>query len=148
MANKKQKSRIVVEDYPFSLSTREILKLLSDGNYHITKGRSDQEPFKSFVKVNPEEISEYAEDGDEDSIEKYMEKKRNIPLQQFSALKLLGITVKKSRTTAATYSLSELGREIVSGLKLVKILKKYGLNMDEAIDAIKIYSESKKERPE
>lgn len=123
MHKSQAQKRIIVRDYKNEDSARAILKMLEDGSFHSTKGLPDKAPFSEYTQTGEEELSGYKNpDGSPnlDAQEKYIEKKRRIPLQQFAALKMLGMARIKSRTTSATYALTPFGMDILRGLRIVQ----------------------------
>lgn len=128
-----KKNRVVVKNYPYSETAKEIFNLLKDGNYHSTKNKADQMPFKYLLDIRPEETRDLLNaDGEPDqkAINRYVFKKRRILLDQFTALKLLGFAGMKSKTSSATYALNKTGLNMLKGLAIMDEAQKRGLKFE------------------
>ena len=138
--NEPDKKNVVVKNFPYEKSAKSILSIMRNGGYHYSNGLADNTPFSSYIAVSSDEIKDYVDkNGSPDikSRERYAYKKRRIFLDQFIALKTLGFAKQASKTSNASYTLTDYGKKMVQGLSIMEEAEKLGLSYEDILNKIK-----------
>lgn len=114
--------------------TKAVLHALDTADGYLPAIRlADKPPFNEILRPSTSELSEYP--GRE---ARYRRKKRNVLYQLLQSLNLADV-IKKSpgvTTSATEYRLSEFGRDLIAGLKIIEAAKKKNVETEKIMEWI------------